>query len=52
MPKRSPVGLSDFKKIEEGDRVDVHEIFNYALLPENIRRPEHLIRPPGNKRDN
>lgn len=27
------------------------KIFNYATLPENIKRPKPLIRPPGNKVD-
>ena len=27
-------------------------IYNYALLPENLKRKPPLIRPPGNKRDN
>ena len=27
-------------------------IYNYALLPENLKRNPPLIRPPGNKRDN
>ncbi|MEM9990454.1 MAG: hypothetical protein AAF738_01755 [Bacteroidota bacterium] len=27
------------------------KIFNYAILPENVKRDIPLIRPPGNKRD-
>jgi hypothetical protein len=27
------------------------QIYGYATLPENIKRPRHLKRPPGNKRD-
>jgi hypothetical protein len=27
------------------------KIYNYALLPENLRRAVPLIRPPGNKID-
>ncbi|MEN0005081.1 MAG: hypothetical protein AAF798_13100 [Bacteroidota bacterium] len=27
------------------------KIFRYPLLPENLKRKEKLIRPPGNKRD-
>ena len=28
------------------------QIYNYALLPENLIRKKRLIRPPGNKQDN
>lgn len=28
------------------------QIYNYALLPENLKREHRLIRPPGNKQDN
>mgnify|MGYP006309620395 CR=1 FL=1 len=28
------------------------KIYQYALLPENLKRKKPLIRPPGNKRDN
>ena len=32
-------------------RLEKIKIYNYALLPENLRRAVPLIRPPGNKID-
>jgi hypothetical protein len=30
---------------------EAHKIYNYATLPENLKRAKPLIRPPGNKVD-
>ncbi len=45
-----------YKKEFEGKLTDCLKkeklkIYNYALLPENLKREKPLIRPPGNKRD-
>jgi hypothetical protein len=37
--------------LQECLRQEKIKIYNYALLPENLRREQQLIRPPGNKRD-
>ena len=38
--------------LQECYRREKLQIYNYALLPENLRRADRLIRPPGNKQDN
>jgi hypothetical protein len=37
--------------IDECLKEEKIKIYNYALLPENLKRTIPLIRPPGNKRD-
>lgn len=39
-------------ELRECYRLEKIKIYNYALLPENLRRTHRLIRPPGNKQDN
>jgi len=38
--------------LQECLRQEKVKIYNYALLPENLKREQPLKRPPGNKRDN
>ena len=38
--------------LQECLRQEKIKIYNYAVLPENLRREQQLIRPPGNKQDN
>ncbi|MCB0535249.1 MAG: hypothetical protein KDD14_23785 [Saprospiraceae bacterium] len=37
--------------LEECLKEEKRKIYSYALLPENLKRTEPLIRPPGNKKD-
>jgi hypothetical protein len=38
--------------LQECLRQEKIKIYHYALLPENLKREQQLIRPPGNKQDN
>jgi len=37
--------------VEECLVQEAQKIYSYATLPENLKRPNPLIRPPGNKVD-
>ncbi len=53
---RYPQGPPIFEIQYEGPTIECYKrekikIYNYAILPENLRRPRPLERPPGNKID-
>lgn len=52
LPFQNLIYLTEFVgPISECLKREKIQIYSYAILPENIKRPVPLIRPPGNKRD-
>ena len=53
LPFKNLVYLTEYEgPVSECMKREKIKIYNYALLPENLKRDKPLKRPPGNKQDN